>query len=84
MDTAFCSYHDSTSVSGRSFTLHPNASASATATRMAPYASLHCPMSMMRGRPPMVPKSRSLKRNLPQASVRIMLSSGACCTKSRK
>ena len=33
MHTAFCSYHDSTSVSGRSLTVQPKASASASATR---------------------------------------------------
>lgn len=41
--TAFCSYHESTIERGKSFTPHPKTSASATATLMALYASLHCP-----------------------------------------
>lgn len=61
---------------------NPNASARATATLMALYASLHCPISITRGSPPIVPRSRSLKRYLPQASVKTMLSAGVCFTNS--
>ena len=54
MHTAFCSYHESTSVSGRSFTPQSNASASARAIFMAEYASLHCPQSSILGMPSIV------------------------------
>ena len=49
MQTAFCSNQQSTSESGRSLTVQPKASASASAIRMALYASLHWPTSRRRG-----------------------------------
>lgn len=76
MQTAFCSYHDRTSVSGRSFTEQPKASASASAILIALYASLHCPQSSILGMPSIVPRSRSFIRYFPQASVRISVSGG--------
>lgn len=74
MQTAFCSYHDNIIESGSSFTPHLNASASADATLIALYASLHCPISISLGSPPILPMSRSLNRYFPQASVRTTVS----------
>ena len=54
----------------------------ACATLIAEYASLHCPISIILGSPPISPRSRSLKRYLPQASVRITESFGVCLTNS--
>ncbi len=82
MQTAFCSYHDRTSVSGRSFTEQPKASASASAILIALYASLHCPQSSILGIPSIVPRSRSFIRYFPQASVRISVSGGVAFAKS--
>ena len=82
MQTAFCSYHERTRVKGRSLTPQSKAFAKATATWIALYASLHWPISMMRGKPPIVPRSRSLKRYLPQARVRMTVSAGVCLTNS--
>jgi hypothetical protein len=47
--TAFCSNHERTIVSGRSFTVQPNASASAMAIFVAEIELLHCPRSMYLG-----------------------------------
>ena len=82
MHTAFCSYHESTSVSGRSFTPQSNASASARAIFMAEYASLHCPQSSILCMPSIVPRSISFMRYFPQARVRIRLSGGVSLAKS--
>ena len=82
--TAFCSYHERTIESGSSLTLHPKASERATATLMAEYASLHCPISMILGKSPIFPRSRSLKRYFPHARVRIIESEGVCFTNSVK
>ena len=64
IQTAFCSYQERTKESGSSFTEHPNASASATATWIAPYASLHCPISISRGSPPISPRGAVINANL--------------------
>lgn len=82
MQTAFCSYHERTRVRGRSLTVQSNASLSAKAILMALYASLHWPQSKMRGRPSISPRSRSLMRYLPQASVKMRVSEGVSFAKS--
>ena len=72
--TAFCSNHDITMESGRLLMSVSKACDSACATLMADNTSLHCPMSIRRGR--LVPGMRPnlsislLKRYLPQARVR--------------
>ena len=76
IQTAFCSYHERTSVRGSSFTLHLNASARARATLMAVYESLHCPASRRRGIPSISPKSKSFSLYFPHARVMIIASSG--------
>ena len=76
--TAFCSNHDRVIDSGRELMSVWRASASADATTMAPYESLHWPMSSRRGRPvePSVPSSWLFKRYLAQPNVSISVSGG--------
>ena len=83
MATAFCSIQDRTRDKGKSLTSHPNAPAKAEAIRIALIASLHWPRSKSRGMPSIWPRSRSLKRNLPQAKVKMTVSAGARWTNSR-
>ena len=82
MQTAFCSYHDRMKEKRSSFTEHPNASASVTGPGSHHRHHYTGPRSISRGRPLISPRSRSLKRNFPQARVRTILSEGVCFTNS--
>ena len=75
---AYCFHlrHDRINDSGSAFTSVSKASASAVAIRTAEYASLHWPTSSSLGSPATSPNSILLNRYFPQASVRIMQSSG--------